>query len=133
LTAQSCQQLPTTTTACTGTCYFTKTRGPFSLFPVFTTSASMVNDNWWLYTGGFGSVFPYDSLLYGQYNSQFVSGGAWDQPPTGPCSSLAVSSTTAPNYQYTCVPAYDTISRTMEFSPCATASGDRIPGQARNT
>jgi hypothetical protein len=131
--AATCQQIPTTTTACTGACYVTETRGPFSLFPGFTTSASTINDNWWLYTGGFGSVFPYDSLLYGQYNSQFVSGGAWDQPPLGPCSTLAVSSTSAPNYQYTCVPAYDSISRTMEFSPCATAAGDPSPGQTHTT
>ena len=128
--AATCQQIPTTTTACSGTCYVTETRGPFALFPGFTTSATGINDNWWLYTGGFGSVFPYDSLLYGQFNSAFVSGGAWDQPP---CSSSAVPGTASPNYGYACVPAYDSISRTMEFSPCATASGDPSPGQTRTT
>ena len=125
----TCQQIPTTTTACTGTCVVTETRGPFSLFPGFTTSATGINDNWWLYTGGFGSIFPYDSLLYGQFNSLFVSGGAWDNPP---CASTT-SSTGATNYQYSCVPAYDSISHTMEFSPCATASGDPTPGQTRTT
>jgi hypothetical protein len=89
-----------------------------------------IHDNWWIYTGGFGSVFPYDSLLYGQFNSRFVSGGAWDQPP---CSSLAVPSTGATNYEDACVPVYDSISRTMEFSPCATAAGDPSPGQTHTT
>jgi hypothetical protein len=88
-----------------------------------------INDNWWLYTGGFNGVFPYDSLLYGHFNSQFASGvGATDQPP---CSALAVPSTAATNYQYSCVPAYDTISHAMEFSPCATATGDPSSGQSR--
>ena len=126
----TCQQNSTTTTACTGTCVVTETRGPFSLFPGFTTLSTGINNNWWLYTGGYGSVFPYDSLLYGIYNSQFVSGGAWDQPP---CSSLAVPSTGANNYQYLCVPAYDSISHAMEFSPCPTASVDPTPGQTRTT
>src|SRR2546426_1280675 len=93
-------------------------------------TVSPPSDNWWIYAGGYGSVFPYDSLLYGQFNSQFVSGGAWDQPP---CSSLAVPSTGATNYEYACVPAYDTISHAMEFSPCATAAGDPSPGQTRTT
>ena len=126
----ACQVVATTTTGCSGTCYVTDTRGTFTQFQGFTTSNIGINDNWWLYTGGFGSVFPFDSLLYGEFNSQGVSGGAWDQPP---CSSLATPSTSPPNYEYACVPAYDTISSQMEFSPCLTAPGDPTPAQTHLT
>jgi hypothetical protein len=120
--------------------FVTETSGPITAFCGFTTSPTSVGLCWWIYTGGFGNVFPFDSSLFFGYNSRFVS-GAIDpvtgahiiQPPLGPCSSLAVPSFGAGDYQYVCDSTYDTLTTNMEFAPCLAAAGDPTPGQVTPT
>src|SRR5256712_2342649 len=99
----ACQVVATTTTGCSGTCYVTDTRGTFTQFQGFTTSDIGINDNWWLYTGGFRSVFSFENLLYGEVNSHGVSRGIKGQAP---CSSLPTPPTSPPPNEYSCFPAY---------------------------
>jgi hypothetical protein len=96
---------------------------------IFSTpgkGATSPNLSWWIYTAGFGGVFPFDTLLYFEYNSLFVD--AFGLPAGNPCATTA-GTTSAYNYMYVCVPAYDSISSQMEFSPCLSAPGDPVPGQ----
>ncbi len=126
----------TTTSGPTGSCIQTSTtsfptgsilcvtEGSISAFPGFTTCKATGSgttctplNNWWIYTAGFGLVFPFDSLIYSLYNSLFVSA------PGPPCSST-ITSSGAINYLYTCVALYDTWSSAMEVALCTSAVGD---------
>jgi hypothetical protein len=130
----ACQIISTPTTQCTGPCYVTETRNislpPFCInLPCISTPNCLTC--WQVYTAGFGSVFPFDSTLYGLYNSVFVQNlGTLDVPP---CSSASAPIDGASNYMFACVPHYDSFSNQMEFSPCVNASGDPIPGQVAPT
>ena len=115
---------------CTG--FVTVTQGPITGFTGFTTSNTGVNQNWNEYTAGFGSVFPFD-VLYFQHHGQFVSGVPSIQPPNGPCSSLAVPSFSAGNYEYICDTAGDAFNQQLEFAACVSAPGDPTPGQVTPT
>jgi hypothetical protein len=66
-----------------------------------------------MYTAGFNAVYPPDTSIFFGYNSRFVSGGPWDQPP---CSPLAVPTLSASNYMYLCNSSYDSESSAMEFA-----------------
>jgi len=132
----TCQLIPTPTSPCTGLCYVTETVAPTYAFPGFATSNAAINNNWWIFTSGFYGSLPFDTsgafffdnVLYNQFNSINVSGGIWDKPP---CSASSVASTSAPNYEYSCVPAFDTISNQMEFAPCVgEGAGDPTNGQS---
>jgi hypothetical protein len=65
-----------------------------------------------MYTAGFNAVYPPDASIFFGYNSRFVSGGPWDQPP---CSPLAVPTPSVSNYMYLCNSNYDSESSAMEF------------------
>ena len=111
--------------------FLTETEGRSQTFPGFNT-CSTICTTWWIYTGAFRDVFPFDASLYYIYNSRFVSGGPSIQPPNGPCSSASVPSSGAPNYMYLCNQAYDLISNQMEFAPCLSSAGDPAPGSSSN-
>jgi hypothetical protein len=105
----------------------TATIGPITviqpeLFPnsCFTT----VCLNWWVYTAGFDNVLTFDSSLYFGYDSRFVNGVPSIKQPNGPCSSLAVPTSSPGNYMYLCSPSYDSKIELAEFAPCLTAPGD---------
>jgi hypothetical protein len=84
-----------------------------------------------VYTAGYGSVFPFDSTLYGLYNSVFVENlGTLDVPP---CSSASIPLNGANNYMFSCVPNYDSISSQMEFSSCVDTIGDPTAGEVAPT
>ena len=106
--------------------------GPITAFPGFTTGTSSVQQLWWMYTAAFGGGTFFDSSLYLAYNSRFVSGIPSIQSPTGPCDSTSVPSAGAANYEYICVPAFDSLSNQMEFSPCLSAQGDPVAGATSN-
>ena len=112
--------------------YLTTVVGPITAFPGFTTSRNSVNLSWGMYTAGFLGVFPFDTSLFFSYNSRFVSGISSIQSPTGPCSSLSVSTFSAANYLYLCNGAYDNMTGRVEFAPCITAVGDPSPGSTSN-
>jgi hypothetical protein len=112
--------------------YLQTVEGPITAFPGFTTSNTTVNLSWGMYTAGFASVYPFDSSLYFEYNSRFVSGISSIHPPAGSCSAQSVPTFSASNYMYLCNPAYDNMTSRMEFAPCITASGDPLPGSTSN-
>lgn len=116
--------------------YLTVTTAGLNIFPGFATCvvspACPPSLSWWIYTGGFKGIFPFDASLYYIYNSRFVSGSPSVQPPNGPCSLASQPSLNAPNYMYLCSPSYDGISSQMEFAPCLTAPGDPAPGSMNN-
>jgi hypothetical protein len=98
------------TTGCTP--FLSYTPGTITSFCGFTTSTTGINPCWWMYTAGFSAVFPPDASVFFGYNSRFVSGGAWDRPA---CSSAAVPTPSASNYEYLCNSNYDSESSAMEF------------------
>jgi ABC-type transport system substrate-binding protein len=112
--------------------YLNNIPGPITAFPGFTTSTTSVNLNWGMYTAGFQAVYPFDSSLYFEYNSRFVSGISSIQPPSGICSPQSVPSASASNYMYFCNTAYDNMTSRMEFSPCVNAVGDPSLGSQNN-
>jgi hypothetical protein len=92
-------------------------------FPGFQTNPLAVNLGWWMYTAGYiGGTF-FDSSLYYNYNSRFVSASC-TSPGTpscatqvvggGFCSNSSVQSASAADYLYLCSPSYDSLSATME-------------------
>ncbi len=91
-----------------------------------STGSCVPNNNWWLYTAGFTGVFPFDSLLYFDNNSLFVS-----NPGNSVCASTTTSFA-ASNYHFLCNPTYDSWSHSMEFAPCISATGDPIAGSSSN-
>jgi len=117
------------------------TPGPITAFPGFTTCKSSTGTctpvhDWWMYTAGFGGVFPFDSLLYFNNNSLFVSNpGVSDG--SGPICASTTTSAGAPNYDYLCASrpvgnSYDDWSHAMEFALCAGVAGDPTPGSSSN-
>ncbi len=107
------------------------TEGPITAFPGFTTCKSSTGSctpihDWWMYTAGFGGVFPFDSLLYFNFNSIFVS-----NPGVAACASTTTSAA-ASNYDYVCNATYDVWSHAMEFALCAGAAGDPVAGSSSN-
>jgi len=91
--------------------------------------ATSPNTAWWIYTAGFGGVFPFDSNIFFGYNSQFVD---LNGLPTGTPCATTTGSTSAGNYMYICVPQLDKWSSAMEFAACLSAVGDPTPGSASN-
>jgi hypothetical protein len=126
--------------------YLNRIQGPITAFPGFQTSPTSVNLNWWMYTGGYLAVYPFDSSLYFSYNSHFVDSynctgqvgcNAANPFPLstangGPCSSQAVATSSAGDYMYVCNSSYDSITNQMEFAPCLSAIGDPAAGQTNN-
>jgi hypothetical protein len=76
-------------------------------------SLTVANPCWWIYTGGFENIFPFDRSLYLTYNGMFVSGVPGVNPP---CASTTPSSSPS-NFVFLCNPAYDAASAQMEFAP----------------
>ena len=132
----------TTTSGATGSCMnvgfpagaiLCITGGTITTFPGLTTckatgSATTCTplNNWWMYTGAFSNMSPFDSSLYFLYNSRFVSA------PGPPCAATTTT-VGASNYMYVCDPNYDTWSSAMEFALCASAAGDPVPGSSSNS
>jgi hypothetical protein len=112
--------------------YLSTTHGNIVSFPGFVQTRGTVSLSWWLYTGAYAEVYPFDASLYFTYNSRFVNGNPTIQPPNGPCSASAVPTSTPANYVYLCNPAYDSISSQMEFAPCFSAAGDPAVGSMNN-
>jgi hypothetical protein len=102
-------------------------------FPGFTTSPTAVALTWWVYTAGYGNVLTFDSSLFFNYDSRFVSGISTIKSPTGPCSAQSVPTSSASNYMYLCSSSYDANVEQAEFAPCLTAPGDPTTGQTRLT
>jgi hypothetical protein len=107
--------------------------GPITAFPGFTTSTTSVALTWWVYTAGFGNVLTFDSSLFLNYDSQFVSGVSAIKQPNGPCSSQSYPTFSASNYFYLCSPSYDTNIENAAFAPCLTTPGDPVTGQTHLT
>lgn len=112
--------------------YLSTTRGPSTAFPGFATCDRCISLSWWMYTGTYTDVFPFDSSLYFTYNSRFVSGIPPIVPPVGPCAAGAPPSLSGANYVYLCSPVYDSISNQMEFANCLTTTGDPVGGSTNN-
>jgi len=122
--------------------YLTVTPGSSTAFPGFITSNNSVNLSWGIYTSGLArpqlppdlnAVWehdPFDSTLYFEFNSQFVSGiPTIKQSGGGLCSNASTPGYNAPNYMYMCVPSYDTVSYQMEYALCLNAPGDPTSGE----
>jgi hypothetical protein len=90
--------------------FLSVSHGTITSFCGFFTSTTGISECWWMYTAAF-SAFPFDASIYLGYNSQFVSGGAWDHPT---CKSNTPTPA-ANNYEYVCNSAYDTASAGVEF------------------
>jgi Bacterial extracellular solute-binding proteins, family 5 Middle len=112
--------------------YLSTVDGPINLFVGFTTSSNGVNLNWWMYTAAFSGPTFFDGSLYFNYNSRFVSGVPTIVAPSGPCSSAAVPTQAASNYEYICDPSYDNVTNLMETAPCLSSPGDPAPGSTNN-
>jgi hypothetical protein len=133
-----CTSAVATPTSVTSGPFVTQTTGPITAFPGFSTSkTSTIANDWWIYTAAFIGIFPFDSSLYGIYNSFFVSNngsssgfGVGDVPP---CNAASVPSSSASNYMYNCVPLYDQVSSAMEFSTCSSSTNSPAPGQTTPT
>jgi hypothetical protein len=115
-TAQ-CNGSVATPTSVTSGPFVTQVTGPITAFPGFHTSkTSTIANDWHIYTAAFIGVFPFDTSLYGTYNSLFASNnGASDVPP---CSTASVPTSAASDYVYNCIPLYDQLSNAMEFAGC---------------
>jgi hypothetical protein len=110
----------------------TVSHGFITTFQGFLTSPTTLQNNWWIYTAAFISVYPYDSTLYFLYNSEFVSGFPSIQGTTAghTCSPRSVGSFSAGNYPYLCDVNYDALSTQMEFANCpggAPTAGSATP------
>ena len=98
--------------------FLTVTNGTITSFCGFLPSNVGNNLCFWMYTGGFRDIFPFDRSLYFTYNSRFVSGGSGISPL---CASTAPSSSPN-NFMLLCSPAYDAASSQMEFASSLTTS-----------
>ncbi len=108
----------------------TVTQGPITAFPGFTTSPTTVEQDWNVYTAGFGNVLTFDSSLYFGYDSLFVSGiPSIKVSGGGHCDNNSVGTFSPPNYMYVCDQNYDTPMTQAEFAPCIGAPGDPTNGQ----
>ncbi len=120
----------TFTAACPVGSGVTVTQGPITAFPGFTTSPSTIEQDWNVYTAGFGNVLTFDSSLYFGYVSEFVSGiPSIKISGGGHCSNDSIGSFAPSNYMYVCYSAYDTPMTQAEFAPCVAAPGDPTNGQ----
>jgi hypothetical protein len=138
-TAQ-CNGAVATPTSITSGPYITQSgSGAITAFPGYSTSkTSTIKNDWWIFTGAFIGVFPFDSSLYGIYNSIFASNngpntgtfGVGDVPP---CSSASVPTSAASDYMYNCIPLYDQLSNAMEFAQCLSSANSPMPGQTSPT
>jgi hypothetical protein len=104
------------TAGCTG--FLTVTNGTITSFCGFHPLTTADNLCFWMYTGGFKNVFPFDQSLYFTYNSRFVSGVPGVNPP---CAST-IPSPSPNNFMLLCNPAYDAASTQMEFAPSLTSA-----------
>ena len=145
---QSCDNTNTgsSNVACSnGPCSFLqRVEGSIIQFCGFNTSLTGIPINCWgLGTFGFGQVFPYDSVVYFEYNSLFTSktdvtctsADCSSNVPGSPCTGPVYSDNVA-NYQYICSPTYDSLSQATEFSLCLGSPGpatDPTIGQATPT
>ena len=115
-----------------GSCSFLQeSEGNIAQFCGFTTSITGTPGNCWGFgTFGFGQVYPFDSTLYFEYSSLYVSqtkvtctqANCQFPTPGSPCASNVLSSGSA-NYMYVCSPTYDNLSSAMEFSSCLSSPG----------
>jgi hypothetical protein len=93
----------------------------------FTTSTTGTPFNcWWMYTGGFFQVFPFDTSLYFSYNSIFAT-----KTTSSPCTSTTFSSFAA-NYYYLCSPTYDSFSNQTEFAPALSTASSACTSPSGN-
>src|SRR6266702_8883754 len=76
------------------------------------------NKCWGFGTFGFGQVFPFDSTLYFEYNSNFAS-----YISGSPCTGTTMFPYSAANYMSVCSPIYDSLSSAMEFATCLSSPG----------
>jgi hypothetical protein len=116
--------------------------GPITTFPGFSTCKSSTGsctpkNDWHMYTAAFLGEFPYDVPLYFGYNGLFTSNPDSTSDPSNFCASTSTT-TSAGNYQYVCVPAYDSLTARVEFANCGSSpnpSGapDPTPGQTTAT
>jgi hypothetical protein len=130
--ASQCNGSVATPASVTSGPFVTQVTGPITAFPGFGTSkTATINNDWWIYTAAFIGVFPFDTSLYGTYNSLFASNnGASDVPP---CSTASVPTSAASDYVYNCIPLYDQLSNAMEFSACGSTVNSPAPGQVTPT
>jgi len=116
---------------------FVANPGPFGCAPPpcvgVCSPGTTVALTWWACTAGFGNILTFDSSLFYNYDSQFVSGIPSIVSPSGPCSNKAVPSLAPNNYEYICQAAFDTQIEQAEFSPCQTAPRDPTTGQTHLT
>jgi hypothetical protein len=122
--------------------YLNVIQGGINVFPGFLTSPTSVNLSWWMYTGGYVGGFFFDSSLYFNYNSRFVSASC-SSPGTascatqlvggGFCSNSSVQSSSAADYMYLCDPTYDSLGPSMESASCAIASSNDVSAQVGAT
>jgi len=76
------------------------------------------NKCWGFGTFGFGQVFPFDSTLYFEYNSNFAS-----YISCSPCIGTTMFPYSGANYMSVCSPIYDSLSSAMEFATCLSSPG----------
>src|SRR5438876_6554185 len=76
------------------------------------------NKCWGFGTFGFGQVFPFDSTLYFEYNSNFASFISGS-----PCIGTTMFPYSGANYMSVCSPIYDSLSSAMEFATCLSSPG----------
>jgi len=76
------------------------------------------NKCWGFGTFGFGQVFPFDSTLYFEYNSNFAS-----YISGSPCTGTTMFPYSGANYMSVCSPIYDSLSSAMEFATCLSSPG----------
>ncbi len=109
------------------------TQGPITAFPGFTTSPTTVEQDWNVYTAGFGNVLTFDSSLYFGYSSLFVSGiPSIKVSGGGHCSNDSIGTFAPPNYMYVCDQSYDAPMAQAEFAPCIAETLNPANGQPTN-
>ncbi len=107
-----------------GSCPFLQlSEGTISQFCGFNpTPLGVPNKCWGFGTFGFGlQVFPFDSTLYFEYNSEFASFISGS-----PCISTAAYPYSGANYMSVCSPIYDSLSSAMEDATCLASPGPVI-------
>jgi hypothetical protein len=93
-----------------------------------------IQQNWSIYTAAFNGPTFYDRSLYSTYNSRFVSGFQSIKPPTAgaTCNMNSLPTASPADYTYLCSPTYDSLSASVETSPCLFATGDPVAGATSN-
>ena len=109
--------------------------GTVAQFPGLVTSTkSNIFEDWWIYTGGFVEIAPFDQSLYNIFNSIFASNNGPNKGTFGvgdipPCNPSSVPTSAANDYMYNCITAYDAVSNQIELAPCISTAGDPSLGQ----